>query len=150
MGGPYIRVFAGMYPGEVAGMVLIDPSQETFEAWTKLHPHPGLKDAEARLAEAPEGLRDEYAAISFVYEQAQTARVPPGIPVTLLTAMQARDIPAEARQVWAEKQKEWIDKVPGGKLIVAENSDHFIQIREPKLVIDAIREVVEKARGRKP
>lgn len=150
LGGPYVRVFAGMYPSEVAGMVLIDPSQETFAAWTKIHPSPEFKDEEAKLAKAPEGPRDEYAAISVVYEQAQTARVPPGIPVTLLTAMQGQGISAEARQMWAEKHKEWIDKVPGGKLIVAEKSDHFIQVREPKLVIDAIREVVEKVRSKRP
>jgi len=149
LGGPYIRVFAGLYPSEVAGLVLVDPSQETFEAWTKLHPHPGFKEEEAKIAQAPEGLRDEWAAIAVVYEQAQASRVPAGIPVTLLTAMEARDISAEARQVWADKQKEWIEKVPGGKLIIAEKSDHFIQLREPKLLVDAIREVVEKARGKK-
>src|SRR5207253_622579 len=27
MGGPYIRVFAGMYPDEVAGLILVDPTQ---------------------------------------------------------------------------------------------------------------------------
>jgi pimeloyl-ACP methyl ester carboxylesterase len=26
IGGPYIRMFAGLYPGEVAGLVYIDPS----------------------------------------------------------------------------------------------------------------------------
>ena len=150
LGGPLIRVFAGMYPNEVAGMILIDPAQETFDEWTKIHPPPGFKDEEAKIAKAPQGLRDEYAAIGETYEQARTARVPPGIPVTLLTAMQDQGMPAEARRVWAEKQKEWIDKVPGGKRIVAEKSGHFIQLQEPELVINAIKEVVEKARGRKP
>ena len=32
-GGPYIRVFAGKYPDEVAGMVFVDPSQESFMRW---------------------------------------------------------------------------------------------------------------------
>jgi len=36
-GGIYARVFADMYPREVAGMVLIDPSQESFDDWTKTH-----------------------------------------------------------------------------------------------------------------
>lgn len=150
LGGPFIRVFAGMYPSEVAGMVLIDPAQEAFDEWTKIHPPPGFKDEEAKIAKAPQGLRDEYAATSDTYEQARTAKVPPGIPVTLLTAMQDQGIPAEARRVWGEKQKEWIDKVPGGKRIVAEKSGHFIQVQEPELVIDAVRQVVEKTRSKKP
>jgi pimeloyl-ACP methyl ester carboxylesterase len=32
-GGIYVRVFADMYPKEVVGMVLIDPSQESFNDW---------------------------------------------------------------------------------------------------------------------
>jgi pimeloyl-ACP methyl ester carboxylesterase len=59
-------------------------------------------------------------------------------------------MPVEARRIWAEKQKEWIDKVPGGKLIIAEKSGHFIQAQEPALVIDAIRQVVEQVRSKKP
>src|SRR5438128_626441 len=32
LGGPYIRIFAGMYPKEVAGLVLVDPTQEELIA----------------------------------------------------------------------------------------------------------------------
>ncbi len=59
-------------------------------------------------------------------------------------------MPADARRVWAEKHKEWIEKVPGGKRIVAEKSGHFIQAQEPALVIDSIRQMVEPARAVKP
>ena len=150
LGGPFVRVFASMYPTETAGLVLIDPAQEAFHVWTKANPPPGFKEEEAKLAKAPQGLRDEYAAIDAIYEQARTAKIPPGIPVTLFTAMQADGMPADARRVWAEKHKEWIEKVPGGKRIVAEKSGHFIQAQEPALVIDSIRQMVEPARAVKP
>ncbi len=39
MGGMYNRVFASLYPDEVAGMVLLDPTQEEFLDWMKIH-HP--------------------------------------------------------------------------------------------------------------
>ncbi|MGI8897268.1 MAG: alpha/beta fold hydrolase [Pyrinomonadaceae bacterium] len=150
LGGPLVRVFASMYPTEVVGLVLVDPAQEAFHAWAKTNPPPGFKEEEAKLAKAPQGLRDEYAAVDATYEQARTAKVPAGISVTLLTAMQNDTMPAEVRRMAAEKQKEWIEKVPGGKRIVAEKSGHFIQMQEPALVIDAIRQVVEQPRGRKP
>lgn len=150
LGGPFVRVFASMYPTEVAGLVLVDPAQEAFHVWTKTNPPPGLKEEEAKIAKGPQGLRDEYAALDATYDQARVAKIPSGIPVTLLTAMQDAGIPAEARRVWAEKHKEWIEKVPGGKRIVAEKSGHFIQAQEPALVVDAIRQVMEQARGRKP
>ncbi len=150
LGGPLVRVFANMYPTEVAGLVLIDPAQEAFHVWTKTNPPPGFKEEVAKIAKAPQGLRDEYEAVDATYEQARAARVPAGISVTLLTAMQDVGMPAEARRVAAEKQKEWIEKVPGGKRIVAEKSGHFIQAQEPALVIEAIKQVVEQARGKKP
>ncbi|CAN5496037.1 hypothetical protein BH20ACI3_BH20ACI3_37360 [soil metagenome] len=150
LGGPLVRVFASMYPTEVAGLVLIDPAQEAFHVWTKTNPPPGFKEEVAKIAKEPQGLRDEYEAVDATYEQARAARVPAGIPVTLLTAMQDVGMPAEARRVAAEKQKEWIEKVPGGKRIVAEKSGHFIQAQEPALVIEAIKQVVEQARGKKP
>ncbi len=150
LGGPLVRVFASMYPTEVAGLVLVDPAQEAFHVWTKTNPPPGFKEEVAKISKAPQGLRDEYEAVDATYEQARAARVPAGIPVTLLTAMQDVGMPAEARRVAAEKQKEWIEKVPGGKRIVAEKSGHFIQAQEPALVLEAIKQVVEQARGKKP
>ncbi|MEO8434180.1 MAG: alpha/beta fold hydrolase [Pyrinomonadaceae bacterium] len=148
-GGPYIRVFANMYPREVAGMVLIDPSQETFDDWMRNRSQQKLnesksKNEEAQLAKAPQGVRDESAAVSATYEQVRSAKVPPGIPVILITAMQDPDMPIEVRRVWQQKHKEWIEKIPGGRHILAEKSRHPIQLDEPQLVIDAIKQVVEQ------
>jgi pimeloyl-ACP methyl ester carboxylesterase len=36
-GGVYNRVFASLYPDEVTGMVLLDPTQEEFLDWMKIH-----------------------------------------------------------------------------------------------------------------
>ncbi|HYJ86525.1 MAG TPA: alpha/beta hydrolase [Pyrinomonadaceae bacterium] len=149
-GGPFVRVYADMYPNEVVGLVLVDPSQEAFHLWTKTNPPPGFKEEVAKIAQAPAGVRDEYAAIDATYEQARAARIPAGIPVTLISAGQDDSMPAETRKVWTEKHKEWIQKVPGGKLIIAEKSGHFVQAQEPVLVVEAIRQALEQARSRKP
>ena len=36
-GGVYNRVFASLYPDEVVGLVLLDPTQEKFIEWMKVH-----------------------------------------------------------------------------------------------------------------
>lgn len=145
-GGPYIRVFANLYPNEVAGMVLIDPSQEAFYDWNRAQKKlDGSKSESEELAKAPQGVRDESAAVGASYEQARSAKVPPGIPVILMTAMLEADMPLETRRVWLDKHKEWIAKVPGGKHILAEKSRHPIQLDEPQLVIEAVRQVAERA-----
>lgn len=147
-GGPYIRVFAGMYPSEVAGLVLIDPSQEAFDEWNRARPAWKANEAKrkeeetSQLAKATQGVRDESASVSVSYGQARAAKVPPGIPVTLLTAMLDPGTPLEMTRMWAEKHKEWIAKVPGGRLVLAEKSRHFIQADEPQLVIEAIKQQV--------
>jgi pimeloyl-ACP methyl ester carboxylesterase len=150
LGGPLIRVFATMYPGDVAGMVLVDPAQEAFNDWTKLHPPPGRQEQETQIAKAPQGLRDEFAAIDGIFEQARGAKVPPGIPVTLVTAAkQDPGTTVEMRQRITQAHKAWIESIPGGLQVTADKSGHFIQMQEPQLVVDAIRRVVEKARAPK-
>src|SRR2546421_588893 len=149
-GGIYARVFADMYPKEVAGMVLIDPSQESFDDWTKTHHEAQRAALDEEIAKAPPAVRDESAELSASYAQARAAKVPAGIPVILLTAMKDDTMPAEVRKVWVEKHEEWIAKVPGGKHIVVENIRHFIQAEQPQVVLDAIKPRVDQARRKTP
>ena len=144
--GIYVRVFAQMYPKEVVGMVLLDPSQESFNTWLKKNQPARLKDAQAQIIRAPEGVRAEDAATDASYEEARATKVPPGILVILLSATEDETMPADARRVWIEKHKEWIATVPGAKHIVVEKTGHFIQAQQPELVIDTIRQISSQIR----
>ncbi len=149
LGGVFVRVFADLYPKDVAGLVLIDPSQEGFDDWASTHKIAQPKDDQAQLNLASQGTRDEIAELKTSYAQARVAKVPSGVPVILMTAMQDDSMPAEARKAWAEKHEEWIAKIPGGKHIIVEKSGHFIQGERPQLVIDAIKEVVNQSQSKK-
>jgi pimeloyl-ACP methyl ester carboxylesterase len=140
-GGIYVRVFADMYPNEVAGLVLIDPSQESFNDWLTKNQPDRLKAAEGDIAKAGEGVKAEYASVDASYSQARTAKLPKGIPVTLLTATEDDSMPAEARKMWVEKHKEWLATIPGSKHVVVEKASHFIQAQQPAVVIEAIKQV---------
>lgn len=145
-GGIYVRVFADMYPNEVVGMVLIDPSQESFNDWLGKNQPDRLKAAASNIAKAGEGVQAEFAAVDTSYSQARVAKVPAGIPVTLLTATEDESMPAEGRKVWIEKHKEWLATVPGSKHIVVEKATHFIQAQQPGLVIETIKQVLKQPR----
>lgn len=145
-GGIYVRVFADMYPKEVVGMVLIDPSQESFNDWLKKNLADRVKAGEANIAKASEGVRAEGAGVEISYAQAAVAKVPQGIPVVLLTATEDDSMPADARKLWIEKHKEWLATVPGSKHIIAEKTGHFIQLQQPALVIEAIKQVSKPMR----
>ncbi len=145
-GGIYIRVFADMYPKEVVGMVLIDPSQESFNDWLIKNQPDRLKAAEGDIAKAGEGVKAEFASVDTSYSQARAAKVPAGIPVTVLTATEDETMPPEGRRVWIEKHKEWLATVPGSKHIVVEKASHFIQAQQPAVVIEAIKQVSKQPR----
>lgn len=145
-GGIYVRVFADMYPNEVVGMVLIDPSQEAFNDWLSKNLPDRLKAAQSDIAKAGEGVQAEFAAVDTSYSQARAAKVPKGIPVTLLTATEDDTMPAEGRKLWIEKHKEWLATVPGSKHVVVEKATHFIQAQQPALVIEAIKQVSKQPR----
>jgi pimeloyl-ACP methyl ester carboxylesterase len=143
-GGPLTRVFAGMYPSEVAGMVLVDPTQEEILQWS---------DARHKHHETREG--DEWKDIMASLKEAHESRVPMQIPIILITAMKMPPIPSSmtqekiedmeaGRQAWLRFHQEWLEQFPNGKHIITENSTHVVPFEQPELIIQAVRDVVEK------
>lgn len=49
----------------------------------------------------------------------------------------------QAWQAWQAMQSELVELSPNSKQVIAERSGHSIQLQQPQLVIDAIREVVQ-------
>lgn len=141
-GGPFIRVFAGMYPNEIAGMVLVDPTQEEAIEWVRTrHNWHGKQEG------------DEWSSLNEAHE----SHVPLGIPIIMITAMKMPKFPSSAtqeqiedmkagKQAWLRFHQQWLDQFPRGKHIVTENSIHVVPFEEPDLVVNAIRETVEQAR----
>ena len=142
-GGIYVRVFADMYPKEVVGLVLIDPSQESFNDWLVKNQPDRVKASQSNIAKASEGVQAEFAGVDTSYAQARVAKVPEGIPVTILTPTEDDSMPAEARKLWIEKHKEWAATVPASKHIVVDKATHFIQAQQPALVVDSIKQVLK-------
>jgi pimeloyl-ACP methyl ester carboxylesterase len=149
LGGPYSRIFAGIYPKEVAGMVLVDPTQEEMMAWND-------ENGFSRASDRPQFL-------SATLGQVRESVVPPGIPVFLIHVMHpwphgpfpSRDIDEMAARVMSRVplrlkfHKEWIESIPGGRMIITDISSHGgINFEEPELVIDTIRNVVVEIRKR--
>lgn len=147
-GGLLNRVFAGLYPDEVAGMVLLDPTQEEFINWNQ-----------ARNPNQVERVDEEWKDIQASLAEAHESRVPPGVPVILITAMGPRVLPSfvtekqkedgkAIRPMWLKFHNEWISRIPNSQHLITENSGHGIPFEEPELVIHSIREMVEQCRHR--
>jgi pimeloyl-ACP methyl ester carboxylesterase len=143
-GGVYNRLFASMYPDEVAGMVLLDPTHEDFLAWLKVH-HPKerlSKHFVRKLASA--------AGVQETLTQLKLTDPLPDVPVVVVTGTKFIDDPLriDALPVWTEVHRRWVTSLPQGRHVLASNSGHGVPIEVPDLVVHLVREVVESARRR--
>jgi pimeloyl-ACP methyl ester carboxylesterase len=77
----------------------------------------------------------------IVISKGKPFEVPPDLPSWL---------PATLEQAWTTGQSELAQLLPNTPHRIAAKSSHYVQIEEPQLVIDAIRQVVEAARAEKP
>jgi len=70
--------------------------------------------------------------------QAAALSVPESIPIIVLSA--ANSTPEQL-----EEREEWTRRSPRGRHIIARKSGHWIQLDEPELVVDAIREAIRES-----
>jgi pimeloyl-ACP methyl ester carboxylesterase len=161
-GGLLIRLYASIYPREVAGLVLVDAIPEGLQ--TAMTPEQWMVYDRLLLVDPPKELAaykdietidfdvsfDQMRAASkatplppspfIVISKGKPFEVPPNLPSWL---------PATLEQAWATGQNELTRLLPNTLHRTATKSSHYVQIEEPQLVIDAIRQVVEAARAEK-
>ncbi len=162
-GGMVLRLYATTHPRRVAGLVSIDAQSEWFAAALKrllthkqytdaiVYPPPpaGFENyadyeqltldasgAEMRQAQADTPLRRmPLVVLSHSLTDPNPFGFPPDFPIAALN------------RAFNASQNELAALVPGARHVIAAKSGHYIQLEQPKLVIDAIRSVVKKARG---
>jgi pimeloyl-ACP methyl ester carboxylesterase len=148
-GGLYSRVFAHLYPHEMAGMVLVEPSSEEYEQWLhEKHPD-AFQSVTNELETATQGFRDHVAGWEVSLAQARMAWPLPPIPIVVLTGVAHEEREAEKREMWLAMHRRFVQRVPGAKHIVSTRSGHGLASAEPDLIIQAVREVVDEVRRSK-
>jgi pimeloyl-ACP methyl ester carboxylesterase len=144
-GGPLARVFAGMYPNDVAGMVLLDPTQEAFIAKAR-ELHPGINVASREDLAA----QNEFGCSEASLRQASEADPLPRVPLTLLTANgnpEQKPFLAELLIIKLAEHRRWLAQYPQMRHVI-EDCGHAVQIDRPELCVDLIREMVMDVRTR--
>jgi pimeloyl-ACP methyl ester carboxylesterase len=166
-----IRVFASDHPERAAGLVLVDASHED-----QAHEVPpmarfvpllstigvlrllGVSFGE-RVESLPPSVRqyaratrfraagyqaaaDELIHIRESASEVRSSRRKLSIPVLVVTGGRGAD------ENWRQLQQDQASLSERGCLIVAQQSGHVVAVDQPDVVVDAIRTVVETARGR--
>jgi pimeloyl-ACP methyl ester carboxylesterase len=153
LGDVYARVFAGAYPADVAGLVLVDPfAPDLFRGLIARAP-PALAarwqanlDGNIQAVEATERL-------DWTRSESELASVTLGdLPVELVVVPQPfatdRHIPDRDRE---PLRAAWVAGMEGlstlSRITTAPGSGHMIQWDRPALVGAAIRRMIDLARG---
>lgn len=153
-GGLVVRLYASTYPDDVVGLVLVDSAHEDYYAAARQLMTPAQWDAFARPAANPDYPNleriDTEASAAEMREAASASPLQP-MPLIVLTHGQpfewGPDFPAAALEdLWPPLQENLASLVPDARLVVAKESGHFIQVQQPGLVIEAIRQVVDAVR----
>ena len=145
-GGLIARLFASTYPDEVSGLVLVDPASEFLKG--SLTPAQWVTYIEATKkliepndSEAP----DHERTLELLHG---TPQVRP-MPIVVLTSDKRFDFGAGGPETWPawRTAQDRLAKLLNAKHVSDTHSGHAIQMEQPQLVIDAIRQVVETVRS---
>lgn len=149
-GGSLVRVFAGLYPKDVEGMVLVDPAPEEVYARFEREFPELMKEDEKYMQEilsskTRPGEREEMRLYDSSMNQARRSDKLHSTPTTLLIAAgkaeggQDRDTSKPMARIWVEELVKWAKKRPNLKYEIIANSGHHIARFQPDTVINAIR-----------
>lgn len=133
-------------------MVLVDSSHEDQSArFDAIMTPEQLKESRARRRTNAEGVsaddvraevkalrwRTEIPLYVLVHGKTAADMIPPG--------WTQEQVDRRSR-AWLELQTDFASRSKNSKLIIARKSGHYIQNDEPELVVNAVRQAVEKAR----
>lgn len=162
IGGFNVRLFAGKYPNDVAGVVLVDSSHpDQLATFASILPPESAGEAQPlrMLRHGPDiavsteavdfrACADQARAVTsiglkplIVVSQSPRALAPPGIPPSILDG---------TRQVWADLQSDLLDLSGRSRQVIAGHAGHQVQLEEPNLVIEAILSIVREAQSAMP
>jgi len=156
LGGYVLRVFANMYPGEVAGLIFVDPVDEQLEATlqTKM-PTQQWEERAAAIKKAVGTLspaaQREQSALALSGQEAAQAWPLPNVPITLLTGTKKNpEFPGNPleQDTKLRLHDAFMDRLGRGTHVLVPTSRHYIQNDQPDAVIKAIDDVLDRSAER--
>jgi pimeloyl-ACP methyl ester carboxylesterase len=174
LGALNMQVFASKYPGDVAGLVLLDPPPLTFLLGQEYKNLQGMAekmtaewqaiaDSASKSADSREQAKSAFfRMIASEHREmfGETARMVDAIstcgdiPLVVLAAGKPNPafggVAADYQKYWIEQSRALAEKSAHGKFILAGESSHYLYLDVPELVAQNILSVVNEVRAKKP
>jgi pimeloyl-ACP methyl ester carboxylesterase len=155
-GGLYSVVFAGLYPKDVAGIVLVDAGTDsTYTHMRDTNPELWADRSNPSRWEqgwnAPVGWVGQMEALPQSVQQSSASWPLPDVPTVVITAlMPAGQYPLESAEDmvrWERHQLDLVARIPGAEHVILPEANHGSMLRESVLA-QKLLDVVDRARGR--
>ena len=150
LGGQYQYAFARLFPADVAGMVLLDPTHPDHWSEMQLHaPHLAATVNGLKTVAFSAAMKAEFDGQASCLESRQplAARVPTRILVR--TRHDLTETPA-FRTMVKKLEANWLSIVPGATLRPVEGAGHYIQKDKPDVVAGEIVKLLGEIQSHSP
>ncbi|MDA2138062.1 alpha/beta fold hydrolase [Bacillus cereus group sp. Bc256] len=143
-GGINARLFTTFYPENMMGVVLVDSTPENYkEAFLPIM-SPEFQEAYYKQFVHESSYEEFMFSLGEADKHCQSTR---DIPLVVLAAGKKAFYSQDAQIKWLQLQEELLRLSNKNKLIIAEQSGHYIQKDEPHYMIDAIKWIIEVGEG---
>ncbi len=149
LGGLYQYAFAQLYPQEVAGLLLLDPTHP--QHWKRMQKDASVQAAAMRIMRAAvfgSAMRREFDGQDKCEDRPES-QPPPSCPVRLLTRTRFADTERGGfERMLRSLEVDWQRLLGAQPIERVPNSGRYIHRDKPEVVIAAIRELLAEARAR--
>lgn len=154
-GGFLQTYFAQTHPDDVVGLVLVDAFSAEMESLfdDKWPAYEAVLNSDSGSGLGADAAFERYDVTESDRLAHEAPPLDPELPIAVLSKTEPFPLPADVEgftsadmeRVWHESQAGLADLVPRTVHIIAEGTDHYIQVRQPDLVTSAVLLVLQRA-----
>jgi pimeloyl-ACP methyl ester carboxylesterase len=143
-----VQVYTSRHQNSVKAIVLLDPNNLAFNDEVGVATVMGSAP-KTPISEMPPPLARQSRAYPSTLEQLRKERVPPEIPLAVITAGKAWWPTIALNAAWRRSHQQLVTSSKNGEMIIAEDSGHSIQTEQPDLVVNMISRMVRLVQSRR-
>ena len=141
LGGHIVRKYQQSFPSKVAGLFLIDPTneyvyEEIFKQMSQESADSMKTEWDNNFKKQPIGVYNEWKEVYNIDKIMRNYPLPTSIPITILISYQENNFNTKKNiQIRKKHSSDWQRDKPNVKILSTTNSGHYIHLGDPEWVI---------------